>query len=533
MTSDPVASAREAFARHDWRAARDGLARSRLTLTTSELELLSEACWWLGDVPEATAVSEEVYERLAAGGEPLRAADRALRVGMLWATRGDITLATAWLKRADGLLATQPPSVVHGYAIYLAASSDLAVSGLGDEAEQAAGHLLGLAGRLGDRSLLVFAQTLRGMAAVLRGELRGFDDLDQAMLPVISGHVDAMWGGDIYCTVIHLCEELGDLPRMRAWTDALAHWARPLSETFVYAGVTRLHQLQLLRAEGDWDTVETELGGLSEGLVGAHGWLAGAGFYELGEVHRLRGRPDEARRCYVRARSLGIEPQPGEAQLLHAGGRSGEAMEALRIALAGETPLRRARLLTATVAIALAAGERDWACQLATELAATAAHFGTPGLRADADTTRARVLLAQERAADAVPLLQRAAQSYRVQRHQHAGALVHELLAQALRSLGQELAAEASLATARAIHARLGATAELDRLAAASRPGGLTSREIDVLVEVARGGTNRDVATALAISDKTVSRHLESVYTKLGVSTRTAAAAWAREHGLV
>ena len=48
------------------------------------------------------------------------------------------------------------------------------------------------------------------------------------------------WAGDIYCTIIHLCDDLGDLARMRKWTDALARWSGPLSETFMYAAVTRV-----------------------------------------------------------------------------------------------------------------------------------------------------------------------------------------------------------------------------------------------------------------------------------------------------
>ena len=50
---------------------------------------------------------------------------------------------------------------------------------------------------------------------------------------------------------------------------------------------------------------------------------------------------------------------------------------------------------------------------------------------------------------------------------------------------------------------------------------------------VSSGLTNREVADVLVISDKTVSRHLASIFTKIGVSSRTAAAAWAREHHLV
>ena len=53
-----------------------------------------------------------------------------------------------------------------------------------------------------------------------------------------------------------------------------------------------------------------------------------------------------------------------------------------------------------------------------------------------------------------------------------------------------------------------------------------------MLAPVAAGATNREVATALVISEKTVRRHLANIFTKVGVATRTAAAAWAREHGL-
>lgn len=63
-------------------------------------------------------------------------------------------------------------------------------------------------------------------------------------------------------------------------------------------------------------------------------------------------------------------------------------------------------------------------------------------------------------------------------------------------------------------------------------PGGLSPREVDVLRLVARGMTDAEVAQALSISPRTVGRHLSSVYSKLGVSSRTAATAFAFEHGL-
>ena len=50
---------------------------------------------------------------------------------------------------------------------------------------------------------------------------------------------------------------------------------------------------------------------------------------------------------------------------------------------------------------------------------------------------------------------------------------------------------------------------------------------------MAAGSSNRDIAQALFLSEKTVARHLSNIFTKLGLSSRTAAAAFAFEHGLV
>lgn len=64
-------------------------------------------------------------------------------------------------------------------------------------------------------------------------------------------------------------------------------------------------------------------------------------------------------------------------------------------------------------------------------------------------------------------------------------------------------------------------------------PGGLTAREVDVLRLAAKGLTRKQVAHALMISENTVRSHLEHIYSKIGVSTRAAAALFAVEHGLL
>jgi DNA-binding NarL/FixJ family response regulator len=61
----------------------------------------------------------------------------------------------------------------------------------------------------------------------------------------------------------------------------------------------------------------------------------------------------------------------------------------------------------------------------------------------------------------------------------------------------------------------------------------LTHREAEVLRLLARGLTNRDIASSLTISTKTVGNHVEHIYTKIGTSTRAAAGLYATKHGLL
>ena len=64
-------------------------------------------------------------------------------------------------------------------------------------------------------------------------------------------------------------------------------------------------------------------------------------------------------------------------------------------------------------------------------------------------------------------------------------------------------------------------------------PAGLTTREVEVLGLLARGHSNKEVATRLVVTPKTVSNHVEHIYSKLGVSSRASATLFAIQHGLV
>ena len=109
----------------------------------------------------------------------------------------------------------------------------------------------------------------------------------------------------------------------------------------------------------------------------------------------------------------------------------------------------------------------------------------------------------------------------------------------ACRALRDEETATLELQAARDIFYRLRARpdkAQVDVLlqkASSAGAHGLTERELQVLRLVAAGKSNRDIAAALVISEHTVARHVQNIFGKLGVSSRTAAGAFAFSHELV
>jgi DNA-binding NarL/FixJ family response regulator len=113
------------------------------------------------------------------------------------------------------------------------------------------------------------------------------------------------------------------------------------------------------------------------------------------------------------------------------------------------------------------------------------------------------------------------------------------LIGLAHRALGDTDSAEMELDAACRVFRQLGAAPEVARVQALSRmaapraAGGLTAREVQVLRLVAAGKSNRAIAVDLAISEHTVARHVQNIFAKLDVSSRSAATAFGFEHGLL
>jgi DNA-binding CsgD family transcriptional regulator len=197
-----------------------------------------------------------------------------------------------------------------------------------------------------------------------------------------------------------------------------------------------------------------------------------------------------------------------------------------------------AALLGAAVEVHLAGNDVAEGRRLADELATLASTIVTPLVDAAAAYAGGTVRLAEGDPSAAIALLRDACKAWRNLQMPYEAARARFQLALAYRAADDHDAADLELDAARATFESLGATVDLAKTAASptsaqGNAGGLTDRECQVLRLVAAGKTNREVAAELAISEHTVSRHLQNMFMKLGVTSRAAATAYAYEHELV
>lgn len=523
-----VEAGRQAYAAAAWETALESLTAVRAggTLEVDDLAIMARSAWWLSRLPESLSLSEEVFRGYCDLERPSDAAQTALQLGLLWITRGDVTIGEAWMNRARRLLADLPEGREHAYLVYLEAAVAL-VEGREAWSDERVARLAELSSRFREPAIDALSMVTSGMAELRRGDTwRGFALLDDAMLSVLADAIAPEWAGDIYCTTIHVCYELADFRRMEDWTKAMERWCRRYGTEAMYTGICRVHRLELRSARGDWSGTEALLARESADLADVNPWVAGEGFYQLGEIRRLRGDVAGAREAYRAVRASGGDPQPGEALLALREGDAGSAWAAVSAALSGRDRVARARLLRPAVEIALAVGRRADAEALATELRESAEHFDSRGFRAWASHAEGMVAVTQRDPDTALHVLRAAEDAFRANRQPYESARVLELMAEAHELAGHADAATGARARADGILARLG----MDSETAVRDTGPLTMREAEVLECVAQGASNRDVAARLSISEKTVGRHLANVYMKLGVGSRTAAAAWWREH---
>lgn len=543
LVISPIDTARAAIAAGEWRAAAT-IAREALASHESAEahELLGIASWWLSDIETLFASRERAYQLYVHANEKRRAA--RIATWLDWdcrAFRGEPVVANGWLRRARRLLDDDRDCAEYGWLLMREADAKLTRDAPAAVTESATAAALGR--RHGDADLEYVALSLEGLARVAAGQVNeGMQQLDEATAAVVGGEfADRSAAGVACCHLIMACELVRDFDRADQWCGRVREYCRQWNHPPLFA-VCRTQYAGVLISSGAWKEADAELSAAIEELGAMRpGWIA-LGYLQLAELRRRQGRLDESRAMFERwpmvpAAWLGLgaialeRGAPADAERL--------AQRYLR-QIPRSNHTARVAALELIVIAAAAGNSMAAATQAMTELQRLAESVESEPLRASVYLAAGALAAAQGDAPSARVAFAEAAARFDGARMPFDGLRARLMLAEQLQS-AEHLQAARSETAAVIEHARqLGAIGVHDRAKTLSRtlhaeadaPSALTKRERLVLQHVARGLTNRQIASQLDVSQHTVHRHLGNIFTKLGLSSRAAAVAFAVRNGI-
>lgn len=543
-SSDTLQAARSAYQRGDWADA------TTLFLQAEDEEALEiddlEALVWSAGVSaqdgEMLSALEQVYAHHLKNDDHVECARAAFWSGLRNMMIGEVGLGSGWLQRAaKHAKNTEPDCVQHGYLLLPQVFMNRG-KGNYETAVEIADKALSFGVNSNDSDLIALAGSLKGGILFRLGRIdEGYIPIDEAMLLANSERLSPVVSGVVYCEIVASCCRVLEMVRASEWTAILNDWCHRYPQAKAFNGICQVHRAEVLQLEGDWNEAFAEAERAGQGLKGTTEQTAlASAAYRRGEIFRLRGSYEDSDREYRLAREIGIDPQPGLALLRLAQGRGGEATAMIKRALetAGDMP-RKTALLPASIEVSIALGALEMAEDHCQELASIAERYGTEILARVADQGHGTLALARGEAAEAIKTLTRARKFWSKFGAPYLVARLRVDIARGCVELGDQDCFEMEMDVAEKIFKSLDAKPDLKiiwevRNGAGSRDeGGLTAREVEVLLLVAEGSTNREIGQTLTISPKTVNRHVENIFNKLGVGSRAAAVATALKTGVI
>jgi tetratricopeptide (TPR) repeat protein len=475
MSESPLQRGRYAASQGEWQPAYDLLREADVSkpLGGEDLGLLGRVAYASGHF-DATI---EAWERAYAAG--MRAGDRAAAAGAATQVAMHLLFDTAlmapvrgWIRRAEQLVEDREPTPVRAW-LAVVRNYERMLSGDFPEARRWAREAIEVGSRC-DPGAAAIGRIAEARSLVLDGDVEhGLELLAEAAMATVSGEVDPLATGMIYCELVCALQGLAQYDLAEEWTQAMERWraGQPIGSLH---GRCRVHRAEILRLRGDHAGAETEAllacEELRPYLRREFGWP----LTELGQIRLRMGDLAGAEDAFLAAQRAGWDPQPGVALAHLARGETALAATSIRHALdhpsmvpskelPPNTELRRAPLLDAQVEIAAAAGDADRARWAAGELQRIAEIFGSRALAAGAAAASGKVCLMDGDAAGAGRAFERALLLWSEIGAPYETALARLGLAAAHRAAGEEEHALRELGVAHATFEQIGAVGQAER----------------------------------------------------------------------
>lgn len=442
--------------------------RSDTETGLATLDDLARTAYAEGRLEEALQHWEHRHERALAAGDLAAAAESATNIAVyLMMDTGLMAPVRGWVTIAARLLAELDESPVHAW-LAMVRTYERFMCGDMVGARAWADRAVEIGTRHGAAAPAAVGRLAVGRVLIFDGLVdEGLAMLDEAAVALLSGHLDPLSVGIVYCELICAMQGLAQYDRAAEWTDAMERWRGGVA----YGGINgrcRVHRAEILRLRGSCDDAEIEAVKACEEL---RPWMRreyGWPLAELGTIRLRKGDLAGAEQALLASHHNGWDPHPSLALLRLAQGDVDAARALIDDALAHpllvpskERPphvsLTKAPLLEARVEIAVAAGDVEAAETSATELSAIAVEFQSAGLRAAAALARARVALARADAEMALTESEAACVSWHDMGAPYEGAVARAVLGRAHRLAGHEARARLELEAAREAFERISA----------------------------------------------------------------------------
>ena len=537
-----LATAQQAIEAGQWSTAKEAFEALLEPEESGEaLFGLGVALWWLGETEASLRHHERAYAAFRRRPDPEQALVAAFWLCLAYRmSLGNHAASRGWLGRAASLVEEFELGSMKGWVL-VARAYVATDSGHPQAGETYAREAREIAREAGDADMNLCAMSELGAALVEMGRVEeGAALLDEAMAGALAGEgrgLDTIVL--ISCRTITSCSRGGDLARATQWVRAADEFHSRYGSPHLYT-TCRTHYGNILFATGEWEKAERELQSALKIGKSAEPALHAEALAKLAELRLAQGRTEEAARLLA-----GYEDHPAAAYpvaAIHlARGEAAVASSILRRRLREleEESLEGAALIELLTEAELAQGAVEDGATRAERLAELGSRVGSEPILARGERALGRALLATGDLEAASSRLERALAAFGRREIPLEVGRTRQLVARALTE-GERETAIAEVRAALACFEELGAARDADEAAAFLRSlgvkaartgpkgiGVLTKRELEVLGLLGEGLSNPDIAERLFISRKTVEHHVASVLSKLELSGRGEAAAYA------